>query len=83
MLPIPKLVQPLASMMAAAAPAVYFSTDDRNSESASCRSLKGVHPTETPDQCICHEFVWSSNRIISHKLGFPMFTQNIRIDAIW
>jgi hypothetical protein len=54
MLPIPKFVHPLASMIAAAAPAVYFSTEDRNSGSASWRSLKGVQPTEMPDQWIYH-----------------------------
>ena len=60
-LPIPKFVQPLASMMAAAAPAVYFSTDDRNSESESWRSLKGVHPTEMPDQWIYYQYAHCAN----------------------
>lgn len=55
MLPIPKLVQPLASMIDAAAPAVYFSIEERNSESESCKSLKGVQPTVIPDQWIYHE----------------------------
>jgi hypothetical protein len=59
MLPIPKLVHPLASMIAAAAPAVYFSTEDRNSGSALWRSLKGVQPTEIPDQWIYHQYIHS------------------------
>ena len=52
MLPIPKFVQPLASMMAAAAPAVCFSTDALNSGVKLWSSLKGVQPTEIPDQYI-------------------------------